>query len=66
MQHFLIIQDDNGRRAVEIHAESSSIGRDASNSIVLDSKEVSRQHAILLRVTLPGKDGYTFRIVDGD
>ncbi len=66
MQHLLIIEDDNGKRAVSLTADSSSIGRDSSNSIVLHSKEVSRQHAILLRVTHPGSEDYGFRIVDGN
>ncbi|MEA5465695.1 ATP-binding protein [Leptothoe sp. PORK10 BA2] len=66
MQHLLIIEDDAGKRAVSLQADSGSIGRDASNSIVLNSQEVSRQHAILLRVTRPGKDDYEFRIIDGN
>lgn len=66
MQHLLLIDDDSGSRAVELHAESSSIGRDASNSIVLHAKDVSRQHAILLRVTSPETNDHSFRIIDGD
>lgn len=66
MQHLFIIEDSQGKRAVNLHADSGSIGRDASNSIVLYSKEVSRQHAILLRVTRPGEKSYGFRIIDGN
>ena len=66
MQHLLIIEDDEGKRAVNLQAVSGSIGRDTSNSIVLYSKEVSRQHAILLRVTRPGEEDYGFRIIDGN
>lgn len=66
MQHLLIIEDDKGKRAVSLHADSGSIGRDVSNSIVLHSKEVSRQHAILLRVTHPGAENHGFRIIDGN
>ena len=66
MQHLFIIEDDQGKRAVSLQADSGSIGRDSSNSIVLHAKEVSRQHAILLRVTHPGGDHYGFRIIDGD
>ncbi|MEO0433488.1 MAG: ATP-binding protein [Cyanobacteria bacterium J06656_5] len=66
MQHLLIIEDDAGKRAVSLQADSGSIGRDVSNSIVLHSQEVSRQHAILLRVTRPGEDDYGFRIIDGN
>ena len=66
IQHLLIIDDDQGKRAVSLHSDSCSIGRDVSNSIVLHSKEVSRQHAILLRVIHPGEDNYGFRIIDGN
>ncbi|MBT9317393.1 ATP-binding protein [Leptothoe spongobia] len=66
MQHLLIVEDDQGKRAVNLHADSGSIGRDIRNSIVLHSKEVSRQHAILLRVTRPGAADYGFRIIDGN
>lgn len=66
MQHLLIIEDDQGKRAVSLNADSSSIGRDNRNSIVLHSQEVSRQHAILLRVTRPGTEDYGFRIIDGN
>ncbi|MEO1352578.1 MAG: ATP-binding protein [Cyanobacteria bacterium J06635_15] len=66
MQHLLLIEDDQGKRAVPLTAATSSIGRDAGNSIVLHSKEVSRQHAILLRVTRPGKHEFLFRLIDGN
>ncbi len=66
MQHLLLVHDDNGEHAVELHAASSSIGRDPRNSIVLHSREVSRQHAILLRVTQPGKEEHEFRLIDGN
>ena len=66
MQHFLIITENESRRAVELDEASSSIGRDSGNSITIDSYEVSRQHAMLLRVTRPGKTEYMFRITDGN
>ena len=66
MQHLFIIEDDQGKRAISLHADSGSIGRDNSNSIVLYAKAVSRQHAILLRVPQPGGDHYGFRIIDGN
>lgn len=61
-----MIEDTQGRRSVHLEAATYSIGRDSTNLIVLDSKLVSRQHAILLRVTAPETIGYSFRIVDGD
>ncbi len=66
MQHLLLVRDDDGERTVELHAASSSIGRDPRNSIVLHSREVSRQHAILMRVTPLGKDEHEFRLIDGN
>lgn len=66
MQHILIITDNKGIRAIELQADSSSIGRDPGNSIILNSQEVSRQHATLLRVTQPGQQAYEFCITDGN
>lgn len=61
-----MIEDTQGRRSVRLEAATYSIGRDSANLIVLNSKLVSRQHAILLRVTAPETADYSFRIVDGD
>ena len=66
MQHILIITDNKGTRAVELHEASSSIGRDPENSIILYSCEVSRQHAMLLRVMHSGQLEYKFCITDGN
>ncbi len=66
MQHFLKIKDDEGERIWELNADSSSVGRDAKNSIVLHSPDISRQHAILLRLTRPGEIEHTFRLIDGN
>ena len=66
MQHILIINDTRGTRAIELHEASSSIGRDPENSIILHSYEVSRQHAMLLRVMNPGQLEYKFCITDGN
>ncbi|MBW4551033.1 MAG: FHA domain-containing protein [Aphanocapsa sp. GSE-SYN-MK-11-07L] len=66
VRHLLVVDDTEGRRPVLLEAATYSIGRDATNSIVLHSKLVSRQHAILLRVTAPESSAYLFRIIDGD
>ncbi len=65
-RHLLIVDDAEGRRTISLEATTYSIGRDGTNSIVLHSKMVSRQHAILLRVTSPDTSNYLFRIIDGD
>lgn len=63
--HILVVDDDQGRRAIALDAVTFSVGRDANNSIVLHSTAISRQHAILLRLPRP-EGGYRFRILDGD
>lgn len=65
-RHLFIIDDAEGRRTISLEAATYSIGRDVTNSIVLHSKMVSRQHAILLRVTAPETSNFLFRIIDGD
>lgn len=65
-RHLLILDDAEGRRTISLEAATYSIGRDTTNSIVVRSKLVSRQHAILLRVTSPDSSTYLFRIIDGD
>ncbi|MGF1603736.1 MAG: ATP-binding protein [Thermosynechococcaceae cyanobacterium] len=65
-RHLFIVDDAEGRRTISLEAATYSIGRDVTNSIVLHSKMVSRQHAILLRVTAPDTANYLFRIIDGD
>uniref|UniRef100_B8HSR9 histidine kinase n=1 Tax=Cyanothece sp. (strain PCC 7425 / ATCC 29141) TaxID=395961 RepID=B8HSR9_CYAP4 len=66
VRHLLVLEDTAGRRPILLEAATYSIGRDPTNSIVLHSKLVSRQHAILLRVTSPESSAYLFRIIDGD
>jgi diguanylate cyclase (GGDEF)-like protein len=63
--HLLVVQDSQGKRIIHLQEATYSLGRDCRNEIVLHSRLVSRQHAILLRVTLPETDQYAFRIIDG-
>jgi len=65
-RHLFIVDDAEGRRTISLEAATYSIGRDVTNSIALHSKMVSRQHAILLRVTAPETSNFLFRIIDGD
>ncbi|MDJ0736928.1 MAG: EAL domain-containing protein [Nostocaceae cyanobacterium] len=64
--HLLVVIDLQGQRMIPLEETTYSLGRDSRNSIVLDSRSVSRQHAILLRVTAPENDQYGFRIIDGN
>jgi hypothetical protein len=65
-RHVLIIEDEGGRRSVALDAATYSLGRDSINAIVLESKSVSRQHALLLRLPTPGTSQYRYRLVDGN
>lgn len=64
--HVLIVNDEKGRHAIALNAATYSLGRDATNAIVLNSATVSRQHAILLRVPVPQTNRYHYRLVDGN
>lgn len=66
IRHLLVIQDKSGRRTIPLEAGTYSIGRHPSNTIVLNSRMVSRQHAVLLRVSDPQTGNFFFRLVDGD
>ncbi len=64
--HYLVVSDSQDKRLIPLESSTYSIGRDPNNSIPLKSRWVSRQHAILLRVTVPNSNNYLFRIIDGD
>ncbi len=66
IHHLLVIEDKQGKRTVALEAATCSIGRDPNNSIVLNSKLISHQHAILLRMTTPDTANYLFRLIDGN
>ncbi|MEN9229662.1 MAG: FHA domain-containing protein [Thermostichus sp. DG02_5_bins_236] len=63
--HVLVIDDDEGRRAVALNAATYSIGRDPNSAIVIHSSAVSRQHALLLRLPQKARQ-YTYRLLDGN
>jgi pSer/pThr/pTyr-binding forkhead associated (FHA) protein len=64
-RHVLVVNDGK-RRAIALDAAAYSIGRDTSNAITLNSDTISRQHAMLLRVPIPGTRQYRYRLVDGN
>ncbi|HYW19956.1 MAG TPA: EAL domain-containing protein [Nodularia sp. (in: cyanobacteria)] len=66
IRHLLVVKDLQGQQIISLHEGTYSLGRHRENSIVLRSPSVSRQHAILLRVTIPETDQYRFRIIDGN
>jgi signal transduction histidine kinase/CheY-like chemotaxis protein/pSer/pThr/pTyr-binding forkhead associated (FHA) protein/HPt (histidine-containing phosphotransfer) domain-containing protein len=65
IRHLLVVHDIEGQRTVPLEMTSYSLGRDPRNSIVLFDSSISRQHAIILRITVPEKDRFIFRIIDG-
>lgn len=63
-QPLLVIEDDWGRRELLLELDRYVIGRDSNSDICLHSKFVSRQHAVLVKVT--AEDGkFIYRIIDG-
>ena len=65
-KHFLIIEEQNEQRTINLESKTCSIGRAAHNQIVFNSSQISRYHATLLRITIPGTDSHQFRLIDGD
>lgn len=63
--HLLEFACEEKNDLIILDSATYSVGRDPDNSIVINSASVSRQHAILLRVTMPDTDQHMFRIVDG-
>jgi signal transduction histidine kinase len=66
IHHLLLLEDQQGQRAITLGAKTFTMGRDKRNTIVLASDTISRQHAILLRVPLPQSVSHQFRIMDGN
>jgi len=63
--HFLIIEDDKGRREFILEGDVYSVGRDPACTVRLISQFVSRHHATIYRRTQDDGDIY-YQIVDGD
>jgi diguanylate cyclase (GGDEF)-like protein len=66
VRHLFAVEDAEGQRLLSLESTSHSIGRDPTNSIVLKSKAVSRQHAMLLRVTSVDPNSFGFLVIDGN
>jgi len=64
--HTLLITDTKGTRKIALKELKYTIGRDISNNISINSKYVSRQHAVLLRVPGNITGTHLYRIIDGD
>lgn len=64
--HVLIIEDTLGRRTFMLETAHYSLGRHSSNSIVICSKQISRNHATLIRKNHAHSEKNSFFIIDGD
>ncbi|AFY73699.1 FHA domain-containing protein [Synechococcus sp. PCC 7502] len=64
--HTLLITDTKGTRKVALKELKYTLGRDISNNISINSKYVSRQHAVLLRIPGSIAGTHLYRIIDGD
>jgi pSer/pThr/pTyr-binding forkhead associated (FHA) protein len=64
-RHVLVVNDGK-RRAIALDAAAYSVGRDPSNAIVLNTDTISRQHAMLMRLPVPGTGQYRYRLIDGN
>jgi diguanylate cyclase (GGDEF)-like protein len=64
--HVLVIEDDKYRRTISLEESTYSLGRQKGNSIVINSKQVSRKHATLIRRLNSKTNSYSYWILDGD
>jgi len=64
-QPMLVIEDDWGKREVLLEREQYHLGRDPKNDIQLNSKFVSRHHAVLTR-SIREDNSEAYQIIDGD
>ncbi|MCC0179228.1 response regulator [Waterburya agarophytonicola K14] len=66
IRHLLTVKDGKGKKTYALEAETYSLGREISNSIVLHGSSISRQHATILRIPAIDEDRSYFRIIDGN
>jgi diguanylate cyclase (GGDEF)-like protein len=64
--YILVIEDQKGRRTIPLEDLRYSIGRKSSNSIVINSRQASRNHATLVRKTNTQNNKLSYWILDGD
>jgi len=64
--YLLLIEDNKGKRIMQLTETIYSLGRSRQRKIRIDAKQVSRYHATLVRKKNPKTNYYDFFIVDGD
>ncbi|MDJ0846177.1 EAL domain-containing protein [Crocosphaera sp.] len=65
-RYILVLEDNNSRRTISLEESKYSLGRHSSNSIVINSKQVSRKHATLIKKFNRKTNQESFWILDGD
>lgn len=63
--HILFLEEENTQRTILLEKEVYSIGRYSHNSIKLNSHQVSRHHATLIRKTY-GNNQHYYLLIDGN
>lgn len=64
--HVLLIEEKGELRSIRLEAVVYTMGRHASNAIVLNDASVSRAHAFLVRCPVPGTSNYCYKLLDGN
>lgn len=64
-EHYLIIQDNRGRKEFLLTEEKYNLGRSAHSDIIIKSQFVSRHHATLIR-NLGENNSFYYEIIDGN
>ncbi|MGF1603739.1 MAG: FHA domain-containing protein [Thermosynechococcaceae cyanobacterium] len=64
--HILLLKTSPETYFVELTSAVYTLGRSTSNDIVLPELAISRRHAMLIRIPLPGRNQYSYQLVNGD
>ncbi len=66
IQHILVVEDQASRRTIILDEANYTMGRHSSNSIQINSRQLSRHHATFVRKFNTKLNQFTYLIVDGD
>jgi FHA domain len=65
-EHHILLIEEQQDRVVVLDADRYSIGRNDTNEIILNRDPISREHALLERVTVENEQRFIYRLIDGD
>ncbi len=63
--HILVVTDSGGTRKMPLVEDKYTVGREADNTVRLNSDFVSRYHAVLIKVHHRDRPE-TYRVIDGN